>query len=45
MEDGRTQVSIIDPLVMMGVIPDNALQSIAQEARERLTRVIAALEG
>ncbi len=45
MDDGRIQVSIIDPLAMMSVIPGDALQPIAQEARERLDRVITALEA
>lgn len=43
-EDDQVQVSIIDPLVMMGVVPNDALQPIAEEARERLQRVIKSLE-
>ncbi|HUN07846.1 MAG TPA: DUF302 domain-containing protein [Aggregatilineales bacterium] len=45
VEAGRVQVSIIDPLMMMSVVEGAALQPIAQEARERLNRVIAALEA
>ena len=45
MEDGGIQVSIVDPLAMMGVVLNEALQPVAQEARERLTRVIATLEA
>ena len=45
VDNGRIQVSIIDPLAMMSVIPGEALQPIAQEARERLDRVITALEA
>jgi uncharacterized protein (DUF302 family) len=44
MEDGRVQVAIIDPLLMMSVLPGDALADVAQEARDRLNRVIAALE-
>lgn len=40
MEDGRVQIAI----VMMSVIQDNALEPIAEEARQRLNRVIAVLE-
>lgn len=42
-DDGRIQVSIIDPLVMMNMVQHSALQTIAQEAHERLNRVIEAL--
>jgi uncharacterized protein (DUF302 family) len=41
--DGQIEVSLIDPLSMMGVISDPALDEVAQEARERLERVAAAL--
>jgi uncharacterized protein (DUF302 family) len=44
-DDGRVQVSIVDPLAMMSIVPNDALQPIAQEARQRLNRVIAALEA
>lgn len=42
-EDGRVLVSIIDPLAMMGLMVDPALDEIAQEANERLSRVAQAL--
>ncbi|UCC53286.1 MAG: DUF302 domain-containing protein [Anaerolineaceae bacterium] len=42
-EDGRVSVSIIDPLAMMGFMVDPALDEIAQEANERLSRVAQAL--
>lgn len=42
-EDGRVSVSIIDPLAMMGLMVDPALDEIAQEANERLSRVAQAL--
>jgi uncharacterized protein (DUF302 family) len=44
-EDGRTLVSIIDPLAMMGFMVDPALDDVAQEAKERLDRVAEALAG
>ncbi len=44
-EDGRILVSIVDPLAMMGFLVDPALDDVAQEAKERLDRVAAALAG
>lgn len=44
LDDGKVQVAIIDPLIMMSVIEDKTLESIAQEAYEKLSRVLAALE-
>ena len=44
MEDGHIQVTIVDPLAMMSVIADEDLRPIAQEGRERLNRVLSALE-
>ena len=41
--DGRILVSIIDPIVMMGVLVDADLESVAQEAKARLSRVAQAL--
>ena len=38
-EEGRVLVSIIDPIVMMGIMVDPALDGVAQEAKERLSRV------
>ena len=43
--DGRILVSIIDPLAMMGFLVDPALDEVAQEANERLSRVAQALSG
>lgn len=43
-DDGVVQVSIIDPLTMMSVLPNDALQQVAQEARERLERVVGLLK-
>ena len=36
---GGTDVAIIDPLVMLGVVQNDAVQPIAAEAREKLLRV------
>lgn len=43
-DDGLVDVGLIDPLVMLGVAADPALQPIAAEARARLERVVAALQ-
>lgn len=44
-DDERIQVGIVDPLAIMNVIPGGGLTAIAQEARERLNRVMEALEA
>jgi uncharacterized protein (DUF302 family) len=43
--EGDITVSLVDPLAMLGVVANPALESIAQEARERLERVAASLRG
>jgi uncharacterized protein (DUF302 family) len=45
MNDDRVQVAIVDPLAMTSVIPGEPIQRIAEEARERLNRVISTLEA
>lgn len=42
-DDLTTQVAIVNPLAMMSVIANDALKQVAQEAHDRLSRVIAAL--
>ncbi|RME46431.1 MAG: DUF302 domain-containing protein [Chloroflexi bacterium] len=42
-EDGGSVVSIVDPIAMLGVVENPALDPVAQEARTRLLRVINAL--
>lgn len=42
--DNGVDVAIIDPKMMMSVLPNEGLRVIADEARERLERVIKALE-
>lgn len=41
-EEGST-VSIIDPITMLGVVPNPALNEVANEARTRLQRVIVSI--
>ena len=42
--DGGVDVSLVDPLLMLGVAGKPELESIALEARARLLRVAAALQ-
>jgi len=39
----RSVVSIVDPLTMLGVVENEALSGVAEEARTRLTRVLETL--
>lgn len=40
----RTRVEVADPIAMLGVVHNPAVQAIAEEAAQRLHRVIDALE-
>lgn len=42
-QDGGAVVSLVDPLVMLGVITNSTLEPIANEARDKLQRVAAKL--
>ncbi len=42
-DDGAIDVALIDPLSMLGVLPQPELKPVADEARARLERVAAAL--
>ncbi len=42
-QDSGAVVSLVDPLVMLGVITNSALEPIANEARDKLQRVAAKL--
>jgi uncharacterized protein (DUF302 family) len=42
--DEGVEVSLVDPLAMLGVVASPELEPIAQEARARLERVAAALQ-
>ncbi len=44
VEDQVTDVSIVDPLSMLGVVQHPDLEPVAAEARARLDRVAAALQ-
>lgn len=41
--DGGSRVSVVDPLQMLGVVENPALQPVAEEANSRLRRVVAGL--
>ena len=45
VEDGVTDVSLVDPLAMLGVVEYAALQPVAEDAGARLDRVAAALQA
>jgi len=42
-KDGRAEVAIADPIVMMGTLNDPGLDSVAREAKAKLERVIQGL--
>jgi uncharacterized protein (DUF302 family) len=44
VEPGTTEISIVDPLVMLGFVGRPELEPVAEEARARLARVFAALK-
>ncbi|NIP53367.1 MAG: DUF302 domain-containing protein [Gammaproteobacteria bacterium] len=43
-ETSGSVISIVDPIAMLGVVPNPALDDVAQEARTRLQNVVGALE-
>jgi uncharacterized protein (DUF302 family) len=45
LEDGTSEVSLVDPLVLLGVIANPGLKEVAEEARVRLWRVASALNN
>jgi uncharacterized protein (DUF302 family) len=45
VEAGVTEVSLVDPLAMLGVVKYADLQSVAEDAGARLDRVAAALQA
>lgn len=45
VEDGVTDVSLVDPIAMLGVVRYAELEPVAQEAAARLDRVAAALQA
>lgn len=44
-ENGGAVVSIVDPLSMLGVIANPALELVAHETREKLKRVVSTLRA
>lgn len=44
-DEGGSSVAILDPVAMMAIGGDPRLDGVAKEARERLKRVVASLEG
>ncbi len=43
-EDGGAVITAVDPLVMLSVMPDDAVRAVAEEARAGLKRAIEGLE-
>lgn len=43
-QDGATVVEAMDPVAGLGIVGDSGIESVAIEAREHLTRAMAALE-
>lgn len=44
LEDGSCEVALVDPLSMLGIVSNPAVQPVAEQAAARLKRVKAALE-
>ena len=44
-EGGASRISIIDPKQMMGMVQNDELTAVAEEAEERLRRVVDRLRG
>ena len=45
LEDGTSEVCLVDPLIMLGVIANPGLKEVAEEARVLLWRVASALNN
>jgi uncharacterized protein (DUF302 family) len=45
LDDSTSEVSLVDPLVMLGVIANPELKQVAEEARVRLWKVAATLKA
>jgi uncharacterized protein (DUF302 family) len=43
IEPGQSMVSIVNPMAMLGVVENEVLQKVANEAQARLTRVVESL--
>jgi uncharacterized protein (DUF302 family) len=44
-EAGETIVEVLDPAAAMGIVDDGRIRDVAADARERLQRVVVALEA
>ena len=44
-EPGITAIEFLDPVVALSIAGESSIMPIASEARERLSRVVAAIEG
>ena len=44
-DEGQSTVSIVDPMSMMGVVESDSLELVADQAKEKLTRVAESLAG
>jgi hypothetical protein len=45
LDNGKVEVAIIDPLMMMSVVENKELKPVADEARARLERVAQSLQA
>jgi uncharacterized protein (DUF302 family) len=45
LEEGAIEVSLVDPIGMLGIVNSAELEVVAQEARTRLERVTASLQN
>ncbi|NIM92765.1 MAG: DUF302 domain-containing protein [Anaerolineales bacterium] len=44
-DDGKSVVSIVDPVTLLGVVKNPDLQSVAEDARIRLSQVLRSLKA
>lgn len=44
-DEGMIEISLVDPLSMLGIVTNPVVESVAQEARERLERVAKSLQS
>ncbi|NUQ85114.1 MAG: DUF302 domain-containing protein [Anaerolineales bacterium] len=44
-EEGMVEISLVDPLSMLGIVTNPVVEPVAREARERLERVARSLQN
>lgn len=44
-DEGMIEISLVDPLSMLGIVTNPGVEPVAQEARERLERVAKSLQS